>query len=62
MSDCKPIRVTVEDVLTGEKETVEIIDDYVLICAGRRYRSTVQHYPKSGTDVVTIKTRKEKLS
>ena len=54
----KPIRVTVEDLLTGEKESVEITDDYVIICAGRRYQSSVQHYPRSGTDVVTIKTRK----
>jgi hypothetical protein len=54
----KPIRVTVEDLLTGEKETAEIIDNYVIICAGRRYQSSIQHYPSSGTDVVTIKTRK----
>lgn len=31
------IRVTVEDLATGEVETREVMDDYVLICAGRKY-------------------------
>ena len=55
MSDVKQIRVTVEDLESGDKETVEISDDYVLICAGSAYQDGVQAYPTKGTHVITIK-------
>jgi hypothetical protein len=51
----KGIRVTVTDLETGESQSAEITDNYVLICAGSAYRSGVQVFPKAGTHVVTIK-------
>lgn len=49
------IRVTVEDLQTGETETKVIRDDFLLICDGNRYLDGVQSWPKSGTVVLTIK-------
>ena len=51
----KQIRVTIEDLDTGDRETVEIADDYILICAGNTYLTNTQSYPKSGTHVLTVK-------
>lgn len=55
----KQIRVTVEDLLTGDKQSVEIADDYVLICAGSAYVDSTQMYPTKGTHVLTVKGRKD---
>lgn len=44
----KQIRVTVEDLLTGEKEVAEVGDDYLLICAGSCYLDGTQVYPTKG--------------
>lgn len=52
----KGIRVTVEDLETGETETKEFVDDYLLICAGSRYLAHANHYPGNGTAVLTVKT------
>jgi len=49
------IRVTVEDLLTGDSEACEIGDDYILITAGRVEMTGVQAYPTKGTHVLTIK-------
>lgn len=51
----KGIKVTVEDLETGETESAVIWDDYLLITAGSCHRTSVQSYPKSGTHVVTVK-------
>ncbi|MDE2102555.1 MAG: hypothetical protein KGL39_35235 [Patescibacteria group bacterium] len=56
MTDAKPqIRVTVEALETGEKETQEVADDYVIICAGSAFLHHVNEYPNTGTVVLTIK-------
>lgn len=47
-------RVTATDLATGESETVEIRDDYVVTCDGRSYVDGVQAYA-NGTHIVTIK-------
>lgn len=54
----KQIRVTVKDLLTGEEESVELADDYLLICAGSCYLDGTQVYPTKGTHVLTVKGRK----
>lgn len=52
----KGVRITVEDLETGETESTVLDDDnYVLITAGACRRTSVQAYPKSGTHVITIK-------
>ncbi len=51
------IRVTVEDLLTGDTESQEISDDYVIVAAGTCRVAGVQAYPKSGTHVITVKGR-----
>lgn len=54
----KGIRVTVEDLETGETESAEIMDDYVIVTHGNRYVSGTVEYPAAGTSVVTIKRDK----
>lgn len=54
----KQIRVTVEDLKTGDRETVEISDDYILICAGRCELTYTNVYPAKGTHVLTVKGMK----
>lgn len=54
------IRVTVEDLITGETQSREIRDDYVLVVAGSCYVEKTMAYPGTGTHVVTIKGRKER--
>jgi hypothetical protein len=49
------IRITIQDIETGEREEVEIADDYVLICAGRCYQDGIQVYPTKGTHVITVR-------
>ena len=51
-------KVTCTDLATGESESAVIKDDYIVVTDGSRYVSGVQIYPKAGTVVVTIKTRK----
>jgi hypothetical protein len=48
------IRVVITDLDTGETETAEIMDDYLLITAGSAYRSGYTVYG-NGTHVVTVK-------
>lgn len=54
----KGIRVTVEDLETGETSSAEIMDDYVLVCAGTCHVGGMQDYPTSGTRVITVKGRR----
>ena len=49
------IRVTAEDLGTGESDSVVITDDYVLICAGSCYQAGVQAELANGTHVITVK-------
>lgn len=52
----EPIKVTVTDPDTGEVLGEQIVDnDYVVICAGRRYLDSTQAHA-NGTHVLTIKT------
>lgn len=51
----KQIRVTIEDLETGDKEVVEVGDDYLLICAGRCYEDGIQTYPTKGTHIITVR-------
>lgn len=53
------IRVTVTDTETGETESTEFDNDYLLIRAGSCYLDGVQAYA-NGTHVLTIKGRKGK--
>lgn len=53
-----PTRVTAEDLTTGDRETVDITDNYVLIREGSAYVSSTQiHRLKDGTvtHVITVK-------
>lgn len=50
------IRVTSTDIETGDEETVEIEDNFVLVCAGNRYLAHENIYG-NGTTQLTIKTR-----
>lgn len=50
------IRVTVEDLVTGDTEVVEFDNDYLLLCAGSCYADSFQTYA-NGTHQVTIKGR-----
>lgn len=52
------VRVTVEDVETGERESREVDDDYVLVTAGRHYLDGVVRH-SNGTTVLTVKVRKD---
>jgi hypothetical protein len=51
------IRVTVQDLVTGDSETQEIHDDYVIVCAGTCYVAHVNDYPTKGTQILTVKGR-----
>lgn len=52
-------RVTCEDIDTGESESAVIENNHIVITDGNRYVDGVQHYPGSGTTVITIKTKKD---
>ncbi len=54
-------RVTATDLETGESETVEIVDDYVVTTDGRCYVAGVQAF-RNGTHVVTIKRAEQALT
>lgn len=49
-------RVTAVDLDSGESETVEIENDYLVICDGDRYIDGIQVYA-NGTAVITVKRR-----
>lgn len=51
------IRVTVEDLATGETETEELRDDYIIVCAGSCHVAHINSYPQKGTHVLTVKGR-----
>lgn len=55
----KGVRVTTTDLETGESESVEISNDYVIVVAGRMYVDRVETYPVTGTTVLTIKRERE---
>lgn len=55
------IRVTVEDLATGETESQEIRDDYIIVCAGTCHVDGIQTYPTKGTHVLTVKGRRERM-
>ncbi len=48
------IKVTVEDLETGDEDATTIWDDYVLVCAGDVYLDGIQKYG-NGTVVLTLK-------
>ena len=50
-------RVTCEDIETGETESQVIENNYVVITDGNTHVSDVQHYPGTGTTVLTIKRK-----
>ncbi|VXB33833.1 hypothetical protein [Nocardioides sp. AX2bis] len=49
------IRITVEDTATGDTETTELTDDVLVIVEGSAHVTNVQNYPKSKTQVWTVK-------
>ena len=53
------IRVTVEDLATGETDSAEVTDDYIVICEGSCYVAHTNTYPQKGTHVLTIKGRRD---
>lgn len=56
--DRADIRVTVEDLATGDTETVEIKDDYVILAAGSCHVAHIQTFG-SGTHILTVKGRRD---
>jgi hypothetical protein len=52
------IRVSIEDLATGEIETVEVKDDYLIIAAGSCHVAHVQAHG-NGTHVLTVKGRRD---
>ena len=52
------IRVTVEDLATGDTETIEVMDDYVILAAGSCWVDHVQTYA-NGTHILTVKGRRD---
>lgn len=51
------IRVTVQDLETGDSESQVIRDDYIIVTAGTCHVAHVNDYPTKGTHVLTIKGR-----
>lgn len=52
------LRVTVEDVETGEQQTTELpAGEYLVIATDPCHVASTQAYPTSGTHVLTIKGR-----
>lgn len=52
------LRVTVEDLETGEVETAEVpVDDYLILTTGRCELAHVQAYG-NGTHVLTVKNQR----
>lgn len=57
MAEHKGVKVTCEDLETGESDSVTIWDDVLVVTAGSAYIAGVQDYPAKGTQVYTIKGR-----
>ena len=57
----KGIRVTVEDLETGETESREFMDDYAIICAGNVFLDSTVTY-SNGTHVLTVKREQSRMS
>lgn len=58
MSEQNVLRITVEDLETGEKETRDIpAGEYVVLTTEPCHVDGTQFYPRTGTAVVTIKGR-----
>lgn len=55
----KGIKVTVEDLATGEKDEAVIWDNYILVTAGSCEQSSVQVFG-NGTHNITVKGVKSK--
>jgi hypothetical protein len=51
------IRVTVEDLESGDTESQEIENDYIIVCAGSCHVAQILSYPTKGTQILTIKGR-----
>lgn len=58
MSDKKILRVTVEDLETGDKESKEMpAGEYFILTTSPCYVAHTNSYPQKGTHVLTIKGR-----
>lgn len=51
----KGIKITVEDLETGECDSRVIDNDYMLVTAGNRYLSSVSANPVTGTATLVVK-------
>ena len=52
------LRVTCEDLLTGEKQTADLpAGEYLLLTTEPCHLASTQAYPSKGTHVITIKGR-----
>lgn len=49
------IRVTVEDLASGDTETKEITNDVLVITEGTAEVTHIQNYPEKGTQIWTVK-------
>ena len=56
----KGIKITVEDLETGDTESVVIWDTYFIVCAGSCYVAHQNVFPTSGTHQLTIKGSKKR--
>jgi len=57
------LRITVEEIATGETQTVEVPDnEYFIITTGDCHVSHTQAYPTKGTHVLTIKGQQARRS
>jgi hypothetical protein len=53
------LRITVEDLATGEKESRDLpMNDFFIVCTGSCHIAHINDYPTKGTQVLTIKGRK----
>ena len=58
MADKKILRVTVEDLETGEKETKDMpAGEYFILTTSPCYVAHTSSYPSKGTHIVTVKGR-----
>jgi len=58
VNDKKILRVTVEDLETGDQETREMpAGEYFILCTSPCYVAHTNSYPGKGTHVLTIKGR-----
>ncbi|MCW2601825.1 MAG: hypothetical protein JWM02_3654 [Frankiales bacterium] len=54
----KVLRVTCEDLVTGEKQTVDLpAGEYLLLTTEPCHVASTQAYPAKGTHVITVKGR-----